>query len=52
LLYAIQGKGAFQRFKDKVIILGIEDESYMCRDEQYIEITRDFCERYNIGYKE
>jgi hypothetical protein len=35
LLRAIKGKGAFRRFKDKIIDFKIEDQWYSYRDERF-----------------
>ncbi|MBX9704008.1 MAG: UPF0158 family protein [Silvanigrellaceae bacterium] len=44
LLIALQGKGAFSRFKDTVIYLGIADNWYQYRDKQYKEFVLKWCE--------
>ncbi len=44
LLIALSGKGAFRRFKDTVIFLGIADNWYKYRDEQYKEFVLEWCE--------
>lgn len=48
LLIALQGKGAFRRFKDTLIYLGIADTWYQYRDEQYKEFVLDWCEMEGI----
>ncbi|WP_163103219.1 UPF0158 family protein [Peribacillus alkalitolerans] len=52
LLNAIQGKGAFRRFKDKIIDFDIEDQWYSYRDERYKEIAIDWCKVNNVNYIE
>ena len=48
LSIALQGKGAFRRFKDTVIYLGIEDNWYQYRDKQYKEFVLEWCEMEGI----
>ena len=48
LLIALQGKGAFRRFKDMAIHLGLEKEWYHFRDEQYKRFVLDWCKSENI----
>ncbi|WP_410511505.1 UPF0158 family protein [Paenibacillus sp. BR2-3] len=52
LFEAIQGKGAFRRFKDKVNHLGIEQEWYAYRDRRYKQIAIDWCNDLNLKYIE
>ncbi|WP_058307342.1 UPF0158 family protein [Gracilibacillus massiliensis] len=52
LLNAIQGRGAFRRFKDQIITLGVRDEWFEFRDDCYKQIAIDFCERVEIDYEE
>ena len=49
---AIQGRGAFRRFKDMAINLGLIDKWYKFRDEKYKEIAREWCERHGLEYEE
>ena len=44
LLCALNGKGAFRRFKDVVYELGIEKDWFQFRDEKYIAFILDWCE--------
>lgn len=44
LLRAIKGKGAFRRFKDTAMDLGVIEDWYTYRDERYKEIAIEFCE--------
>lgn len=48
LSIALQGKGAFRRFKDTVIYLGIVDNWYQYRDKQYKEFILEWCELEGI----
>lgn len=50
LLYAIRGKGAFRRFKDKVQRLGIQPQWDKFREEAFKEIAIEWCEYNNIPY--
>ena len=49
ILYnAIQGRGAFRRFKDKLHEIGMANDWYKYRDQQYKEIALEWCEENNI----
>ena len=48
----IQGKGAFRRFKDAIINLGITEEWYKFRDECYKEFAKEWCDYHNIAFIE
>ncbi|WP_061213313.1 UPF0158 family protein [Syntrophomonas wolfei] len=50
LLYAIRGRGAFRRFKDKVQRLGIQQQWDKFREETFKEIAIEWCEYNNIPY--
>ena len=52
LEYAIQGRGAFRRFKDTVYDLGLEQKRYKYRDEVYEKIAREWCDRNKIDIVE
>jgi hypothetical protein len=52
LLRAIRGKGAFRRFKDKIIDFEIEDQWYSYRDERFKQIAIEWCQDNNINYIE
>ncbi|MCT8138397.1 hypothetical protein H1D32_11935 [Anaerobacillus sp. CMMVII] len=52
LLRAIQGKGAFRRFKDQIIDLGIEQDWYQFQGEKYKEIAIKWCKNHEIEYVE
>ena len=49
---AIQGRGAFRRFKDKLYDLNLEKQWYQYRDEAYEKIARQWCERHKINLVE
>ncbi|MDO5291571.1 MAG: UPF0158 family protein [bacterium] len=44
LFDAVQGRGAFQRFKDQIYGLGIEQNWYQYREDEYERIAREWCE--------
>lgn len=48
LMSAIRGPGAFRRFKDAVRYMGVEQEWYHFRDEQYRRIALEWCEECGI----
>lgn len=50
LLLAINGKGAFRRFKDKAISLNVIEDWYTYRDECYKQIAIDFCDRNGFDW--
>ncbi|MDQ0193263.1 UPF0158 family protein [Paenibacillus wynnii] len=52
LFDAIRGRGAFRRFKDRVNEMGIEQEWYIFRDEQYKQIAINWCKDHNLKYIE
>lgn len=45
---AIQGRGAFRKFKDEVYELGLEQKWYKYRDEAYGNLAREWCEENGI----
>lgn len=49
---AINGRGAFARFKNCIMQHGIEQEWYEFRDEAYRQIARDWCRKNGIRYTE
>jgi len=49
LSISLRGKGAFRRFKDNVILLGIDKEWYQFRDERYKEFAVEWCEENEIA---
>lgn len=49
ILYnAIQGRGAFRRFKDKLYEIGMTKTWFDYRDRQYKEIALEWCEENDI----
>ena len=52
LASAIQGKGAFRRFKDTVIRLGIDQEWYDFQSAKYKRKAARWCEDNGIEYEE
>ena len=51
LATAIQGKGAFRRFKDKVIDLGLDKMWYWYRDSAYKRKAAEWCEENGVDYE-
>ncbi|BCB04147.1 UPF0158 family protein [Bacillus sp. KH172YL63] len=51
LLSAIRGKGAFSRFKDGVMSIGMNDEWQSFRTECYREFAKKWCEMNGIPYE-
>ena len=47
----IQGKGAFRRFKDYCVEMGIIQDWYDFRDKKYKEIAIDWCKQNELEYK-
>ncbi|MBP1990998.1 UPF0158 family protein [Paenibacillus eucommiae] len=52
LLQAIQGKGAFRRFKDKIADLDIDAEWYSYKEEGYKEKAKEWCRDNDIDFIE
>jgi len=52
LLRAIKGKGAFRRFKDKIIDFEMEEQWYSYRDECFKQIAIEWCQENKINYIE
>lgn len=52
LLRAIKGKGAFRRFKDKIIDFEMKDQWYAYRDESFKQIAIDWCQKNKINFIE
>jgi len=48
LLIALQGKGAFRRFKGTINFLGIEKQWYAFRDEKFKNFALEWCEFNDI----
>ena len=51
LLLALRGSGAFRRFKDCALRLGIEKEWYAYRDQAYVKFAERWCEDEGIEYE-
>ena len=43
LLNALHGRGAFRRFKDTLIYLGIREEWFTFRNREYREVAERWC---------
>lgn len=52
LFKAIRGKGAFRRFKDKVIDFDIEDQWYSYRDGCFKQLAIEWCKDNKISFIE
>lgn len=52
LCIAINGKGAFRRFKDTCINFEIIEDWYKFRNKKYKEIAINWCKENNIDYEE
>lgn len=52
LEFAIQGRGAFGRFKDRIRRLGLEQEWYDYQTEEYKKIAVRWCVENDIEYEE
>ncbi len=50
LYIAINGSGAFRRFKDTCINFDVIDDWYKFRDEKYKELAIEWCNDNNIEY--
>jgi hypothetical protein len=48
LLEAIQGRGAFGRFKDRIHEAGVADDWYEYRADRYRQIALDWCEAHGL----
>ena len=47
---ALDGKGAFRRFRDTIDRLGLDDDWYAFKKLAYIEIARQWCEEHGLDY--
>ncbi len=47
---AISGRGAFRRFKDSVINIGIQQKWYSYKERAYEQIAIDWCKNHNLEY--
>ena len=50
LMRAIQGRGAFRRFKDTCYRLGIEQQWYDYKEARLMEIAREWCAENGVAY--
>jgi SPX domain protein involved in polyphosphate accumulation len=48
----MHGRGAFRRFKDTVIDMGLDTDWYMWRDDSYRKMAVEWCEENEIEYME
>ncbi|TQR15631.1 UPF0158 family protein [Psychrobacillus soli] len=52
LLLEISRKGAFRRFKDKIVEFEIADQWYLYRHERFKQIAIKWCQNNNVNYIE
>ncbi len=52
LANALNGRGAFRRFKDTVHYLGITEQWYAFQDEAYKQKAMEWCKENEIEYEE
>ena len=52
LLTAIQGRGAFSRFRGAVQELGLLEKWYEFKKSEYSEIARQWCDQNKVEYEE
>lgn len=52
LLIAINGAGAFRRFKETCINFGCIHDWYKFRDKKYKEIAVEWCKKNNVEYED
>ena len=50
LCVALEGKGAFRRFKDTLHRVNLTDEWYAFKHNAYVDIAREWCEDNDIPY--
>lgn len=48
---ALQGKGAFRRFKDTISDLGLDEAWYAYRFIAFVQIAKEWCKIHNIPYR-
>ncbi|MCL2021221.1 MAG: UPF0158 family protein [Betaproteobacteria bacterium] len=51
LAVALEGKGAFRRFKDTLCRVDLREEWFAFRDQAFIELAREWSEENEIPYK-
>lgn len=52
LEYAIRGRGAFRRFKERIIQYDIEEQWYDYQQEAYRKIAKEWCEDNDLEYED
>ena len=52
LSVAIEGRGAFRRFRDTLYRVDLVDEWYSYKHDTFVELAREWCERNGIDYIE
>ncbi|QQK76897.1 hypothetical protein HUG15_15865 [Salicibibacter cibarius] len=52
LTEAIRGKGAFRRFKDRIVDLNVEDDWHEFKEKEYLAFACRWCEENGIAYNE
>ena len=52
LRVALEGKGAFSRFRNTLYRVGLEKEWYAFKHKALVEIAREWCEDNGIPYEE
>jgi len=50
LYSAIEGRGAFRRFKDAILSFGVADDWYKYRDARFKVIAVDWCKAHGLTY--
>lgn len=50
LFNAVEGKGAFRRFKNEIQALNIEQQWYDFRDKEFKNIAVNWCNEHNLKY--
>ena len=50
LCVALEGRGAFRRFKDTLYRVDMTEEWYKFKHEKYIEVAREWCEQNGLEY--
>ena len=48
LLSTLHGKGLYRRFKEKVSELGLDEEWYKFKDEWYLDVVENWCNRNGL----
>ena len=50
LAVALRGKGAFRRFKDTLHRIGLTEEWYAFKHNEYVKIAKEWCEDNDLEY--